>query len=715
MSLTFIFDAIRALLSQIDKMAYWFLDKLISLFDTIASIRIFTDPVIAKFATRIFVFISIIMIFKVSFSIIQYIINPDAFNDKEKGMGNVIKNVLLTLVSLVFVQHIFNFAYEVQGRILSENVIPNVILGVQNVDEAKQKEVKSSLPMMILNAFFVPNTQLSEITYENDMYYCGDGINPMYEASAGSSVNSDTLALSYSKNRYNTSFGACLGRITNDSEFNVSKYNTAMESNDYRSLLDNATIKSSNPDVYLFDYKMFVSTIAVVFMIIIYLNFCIDLAIRSAKLGFLQLIAPIPIISMVDPKSSKSGMMSKWVKQCLSTYAGLFIRVAAVNFVIYIMYIIMDPNFFSNIDDQSGGSIFAKLLIIFGAFMFAKELPKLISDLTGIDFKGDFKLNPLKRIPAEISGVTGKLGAAVGTAAIGGVAGAASGIASKARLAGQNYRFEKGAGFKKNAWTAVKGIGSVVGGGLVGGTVSGLGSGAASGFKNGKVTQSVKNGREVGQKIAQTNYKYDGTNVVGRTVARVQNAVGVQTDAERTEATIKSFEEYAGFLDQMKAQADFNDKSLDIATELSLTSTIHNPGNANNRQFMTNINDASSKGVKGLKEFYERLQQTGNATDEQLKYAKEAWESAQGFVITHANETRFNNSSADQIVNIKAYAARYAKSHNFDKYDISINPDEEFSVLKSSRINANNNASTLKYSKGYQKDKATADAVNNKK
>lgn len=41
------------------------------------------------------------MIFKVSFSIIKYIINPDTFSDKEKGMGKVIQNVILVLVSLV--------------------------------------------------------------------------------------------------------------------------------------------------------------------------------------------------------------------------------------------------------------------------------------------------------------------------------------------------------------------------------------------------------------------------------------------------------------------------------------------------------------------------------------------------------------------------------------------------------------------------------------
>ena len=41
---------------------------------------------------------------------------------------------------------------------------------------------------------------------------------------------------------------------------------------------------------------------------------------------------------------------------------------------------------------------FVKVFIILGALMFAKQLPKLISDLTGMKMDGKFTLNPLKKM-----------------------------------------------------------------------------------------------------------------------------------------------------------------------------------------------------------------------------------------------------------------------------------------------------------------------------
>ena len=41
------------------------------------------------------------------------------------------------------------------------------------------------------------------------------------------------------------------------------------------------------------------------------ISFTIDIAVRAIKLAVLRLIAPIPIISRIDPKSSKSISQSQ--------------------------------------------------------------------------------------------------------------------------------------------------------------------------------------------------------------------------------------------------------------------------------------------------------------------------------------------------------------------------------------------------------------------
>ena len=63
-------------------------------------------------------------------------------------------------------------------------------------------------------------------------------------------------------------------------------------------------------------------------MLVIMLFFTVDVAIRAIKLGILRIIAPIPIISYVDPKSAKDGSFNNWLKALISTFAELFIKTA---------------------------------------------------------------------------------------------------------------------------------------------------------------------------------------------------------------------------------------------------------------------------------------------------------------------------------------------------------------------------------------------------
>ena len=163
--LTWISDVFRSILSLFDRVVYWFLSLLVSLFDQIASVRVFGSDTIKAFSERIFFLVAVIMVFKVSFSIIKYIINPDTFSDNERGMGKVIRNVILVLVSLVCVQPFFQFSYDLQDRILKSQIIEKVILGVKidgntnGVSANEQKNVKDRIPFNLLTSFIRPNAE----------------------------------------------------------------------------------------------------------------------------------------------------------------------------------------------------------------------------------------------------------------------------------------------------------------------------------------------------------------------------------------------------------------------------------------------------------------------------------------------------------------------------------------------------------------------------
>lgn len=430
-------DIVRTFLSLFDRMVYWFIGLLISLFDQLATVQLFDDNIIGEFSKRIFFLVSVVMIFKVSFSIVKYIINPDTFSDKERGMGKVIQNVILVLVCLAGIGQVFTWAYDLQNRILSNHVIEKVILGVDNgVTEEEQINSKNRIPFNLLSAFITPNTtEIPKFSYNSEVgvYVCNNSIS-MYNVVSGNRAS------------YNTEFGSCLTEISNEGVQSKKivtadgrqivgstgeMFNEAYHSYNYALLLDliNDRYKGDST-MYLFEYKYIISTAAGIFVAIMYLNFCIDLAVRAVKFGFLQLIAPIPIISMIDPKSSKSGMMSKWVKNCMNTYLGLFIRIAVVNFVVYIVNLV-----FSNKVAIPGGEVgvFVQIVILFGALMFAKQAPKLLSDLTGIDLKGDFKMNPFSRITSvPVVGNVAKAGGAIA----GGIVGAGAGLVGGAFATG---------------------------------------------------------------------------------------------------------------------------------------------------------------------------------------------------------------------------------------------------------------------------------------
>ena len=147
------------------------------------------------------------------------------------------------------------------------------------------------------------------------------------------------------------------------------------------------------------DYDMYylpvVSTIVGVILVLVLISFCFDIAVRSIKLDFLNMFAPIPIIARIDPKKGNETF-NHWMKMFTSTYLDLFGRLIAIYFAIFIIGQIPNMNISST--DGSEVGLFVKVFIIMGVLLFAKQLPKLVEDLLGIKLAGNFQLNPLRKL-----------------------------------------------------------------------------------------------------------------------------------------------------------------------------------------------------------------------------------------------------------------------------------------------------------------------------
>ena len=385
---TVISDLLRNVFMFLDSIVYSFIGKVYELFIAIANTNIFAEGTINEFANRVYALLAIFMLFRLSFSILTYIINPDNINDKSAGGGKLIGNILITIILLISVPWLFQQVLKIQSDILNDNIIGKIILGVNinendpNVDDKKTELIESQLSAgdnmawTTFSAFFSPTDECENLPANcKKNFPSDDAYDRIVKSKLVSGIKDSGLA----------------------------------------------TVRAEN-DEYVFDYLPIISTIAGGFIAYILLLFCFQIAVRSVKLGVLQLIAPIPVISYLDPKQGKDGMFKKWLKVCGKTFADLFIRLAAIYFAIFIITEITNGRGMTDIttgDTQS--SLLVKVLIIFGALMFAKELPKFIEEITGIKLGGGFSLNPMKTL-ASIPLVGGAAAAGLGIAGAGALA-----------------------------------------------------------------------------------------------------------------------------------------------------------------------------------------------------------------------------------------------------------------------------------------------------
>lgn len=406
-------ELLRSLFLYLDKVVYRLMGNLYELFIEIASVNFFSDDTITTFAARVYGLLAIFMLFRISFSILTYIVNPDSINDKTAGSGRLIGNFLITIIMLISAPWLFMQAMNLQKTILQENIIGKIILGVGSDDSISyQFGAGYEMGWTTFSAFFYPNI--------------------------GTCNRSNLNYVPYEYNESDPSSNSCCNDMGADGQcktwhhLTVGKYVNAIDGD-----VVNAIVETNGVETEVYEYNYGVSTLAGVFICYILLLFCIQIAVRSVKFGFLQLIAPIPIISYIDPKHGKDGMFKKWLKVCGKTYADIFIRLAAIYFALFIITEIGQSGAMINTITNKPAGPLAKVLMIMGALMFAKELPKFIEEITGIKLDGGFSLNPFKNNPFLSAAAGGLVGAGLGTvgaltggSALSGVTGAFRGMRS---------------------------------------------------------------------------------------------------------------------------------------------------------------------------------------------------------------------------------------------------------------------------------------------
>ncbi len=439
--MTWFTDILNMFFTFLDRIVYGLITVLYELLLYLANLDLFgmseitnpaaTNNVIITFGNRVYVLLGIFMLFKVSFSILQYMVNPDAFSDKSKGFGKMITNILISLVLIVVIPYIFQFAFHVQGVVLEQNLLGQLILGnsvttVNSSDTEKTEEMNMNVEMaedlqfLVYGSFFSVKTDV--------VPECAAG--PVLGTKAMAKAEDDGCLTKLAE--YFSDMGGAN---------KLGDFFAAGGDDDVARRFDafGEVVNVKNEDgEYIFNYMPVISTIAGGFVVVMLLSFCMDVAVRIIKLGFLEIISPIPIISYMDPKQSgKDGMLGKWSNECLKTYFSLFIRIGIIYFSFFVTDLIANKilatpttDLYLNEQQPEGlMAIFVQVMVILGVFFFAKEVPKLIENLIpGMSGAGNLSINPIKKINDSPL--------AAGTLAFGGAA--LGGAAANVIAAGKN-------------------------------------------------------------------------------------------------------------------------------------------------------------------------------------------------------------------------------------------------------------------------------------
>ena len=401
-------DNLRGICSLFDYVSYFFLSYSYQLFFNIARLNFLDAETIFNVISRIQLVVGVFMMFQLAMTVIKGIINPASFTDKKTGFGNVLMRIAvsLTLLAMLVPLNIpsprneyekqinnngilFGTLYSLQRRVLANNTIGRLIFGNDNTDYTSSSSDDESLfttgnkfTTTVVKAFYVLNVD------ENGDFVCAS--EPEWEE-VYEDTDTNYAKIIYMATAHCDSSGTASGILGIISQVGIATghYEIAYPA----AIAEYFTSEES----YVVTMFPIVSAIAGFILAGIFVIMAYEVALRALKLAALQLMAPIPIISYMDPKGGKDGAFNSWVKLLTSTYLDLFIRLAVIYFAMDIITMLM-----AKMDDviatmwSANDSVVVNIFIVHDTFViiaisvlvFALKAPKFFKQMLGIKDDG---------------------------------------------------------------------------------------------------------------------------------------------------------------------------------------------------------------------------------------------------------------------------------------------------------------------------------------
>ena len=657
-------NILRTIFSSLDKVFFNLMNIMYQIFFNVATADIFANDMILKFYGRIQVIIGVFMIFQLTMSILKGIVNPDELFEDGKGKTNIIQRIIISLVMLALITPIsipgasneyekqinnngilFGTLYSLQHRVLSNNTLGRLILGVDSNDAT------------FLDSTSTSDDEDSEVAKASNTFtstivktYYKINLIPKEERQDPGELKDDAALPSNRVCNGDIDSGTSKGFLTNykktDSDFNFiidSVNNTCTTDDSIIGDLTRVAKSFSGSEHYMIAYTYVLGGITAIIFSAILLSFSIDVAMRSIKLAILRLIAPIPIISYMNPKDGDGSAFNSWTKTLTSTYLDLFLRLAIIYFAFFLIESLITGGLVINVSGGVTGGL--SIIIIFIAiFIFAAQAPKFFKEALGIK--------------ADNFSLFGGLGSAIGVGALAGgtIGSAVTGV--RASWAATR----DGEGIHK--YGALN-VGRAIASGITGG-VAGLATGAKAyaGAKDHQASAAMKamNQRNATSLAAGQS----GSTLAGRFGSTMRREFGMNTKADILQKNKEANQNYDKYFKSAKSQM-----LLDKKNKFSSFGAT---------DYVDKYTGETFDNLKDLSDAYERAK-TAGADSKTLKAYDDAISDRQKVYGDAVLRGSLSGGNADYVKHSFDLAKASAASTS-GEYEISIGQNPDYDTMK---------------------------------